>query len=251
MRSILLSEQVAVQDIAGGFRGKKISGLDCSVAKHELLPPTYSKSTRWNFNLDVHVCFYDELFCTKINTLVYNKESHPKTIGGTHLFITINKEDNTLYSLEQMFGSSFSLEYYLPYIEVFNKTLTDIRSEYQIPLLPVRNRKNKDTYLRFWVLNEYITTLYYPNDALPRYDCETKKIHRSDDFGMNILLEGKNVVALDGWMKIPDSMKYKSDYRMVPVKKSSLPESAGVTVQPISTSPKPQDNDAIIEKIGM
>jgi hypothetical protein len=65
-----------------------------------------------------------------------------------------------------------------------------------------------------------MTALYYPNDSSPRYDCDIEEYYRSDDCGINLLLDKDKIVAVDGWMKVPEELKHTSDMRLLISKKN-------------------------------
>jgi hypothetical protein len=98
-----------------------------------------------------------------------------------------------------MFGTSTHIHDYHRFIDSFNKKLNNIQGEYQLPLLPISEIKNKRSYFRFWVFKRVITVLYYPNYSLPRYDCETIKYYQNNDCGINLLVNSGSIIAIDGW----------------------------------------------------
>jgi hypothetical protein len=100
-----------------------------------------------------------------------------------------------------MFGTYTRINDYIPYIDAFNENLNRISRGISLPKLPIRKAKNKKCYFRFWVFKNIITTLYYPDTSIPRYDCETIEFHRSDDCGTNLLQKDGKIIAIDGWIK--------------------------------------------------
>ena len=139
----------------------------------------------------------------------------PLTVGGTESAVLISKKTKEPYRLEQLFGVALPIKCYRKYIEVYNARIKQMDHQKIIPTLPIRRPKNMPGYLRFWVLETYMTVLYYPHCSLPWYDCEIREFYRSDDAEINLLKDKDKIIAIDGWMKIPDELQVKSDMRLV------------------------------------
>jgi hypothetical protein len=135
-------------------------------------------------------------------------------IGGGEVYLRLTKDNNLLLSLDFMFGDTLKINLFRKYIEYFNQSLMEILMDNTL-LLPLKKNHNKQGYFRYWVFKENMTALYYPNDSLPRYDCKTEEYYRADDCGINLLLDKDNLIAIDGWMSIPDELKHISDMKLV------------------------------------
>jgi hypothetical protein len=213
-RNILLSEVVAVSDI--------LKSVNIQIPEDVFISKTITENYRetnhvlWRFNQDIFISFANESDVKSSQDIIGGMlETLPFTAFGTLVFVRIKQSDHTLCTLEQMFGESLPINCYRRYIQSFNKKLMEIKNKYNLPLFPIQKNKNKQSYFRYWVFKENMTALYYPNDSLPRYDCETEELYRSDDCGVNLLLDKDNLVAIDGWMSIPDELKHISDMKLV------------------------------------
>jgi hypothetical protein len=220
-RKILLSEAIAIDSI---FKDRNISFSIDGILKETIVDEyeyMIDKPTnKYSFNRDISFVFMDDIEKRKSMILEFNKiysSTNPIAVMGPCIFISYLLPTSELEKLEFMFGDSLPINYYRSYIESFNKKLMEITSNRELPALPTSKPHSRKQigYFRYWVFKERMTALYYPNDSTPRYDCEIEEYYRAEDCGINLLLDHNKIIAVDGWMNVPDELKNSSDMKLL------------------------------------
>ena len=225
-RKLLLSELITVDSvlsqfgISSGYEMAQNSTVFCEVMD--------DSKKQFLFNHDISYEFID-LEQRKRMKMEYSSamsSTHPLVVMGPNIYVAYAPKESLLVGIDFMFGTSLPIKYYRRYITAFNEKLESISDNGYLTSFPT-NRRKKQGYLRFWVFKERMTALFYLNDNLPRYDCDIEEYYRHDDCGVNLLKDNGKIVAIDGWMKIPDDLQVKSDMRLVICKEQKLASGDG------------------------
>ncbi len=219
MRKILLCETRAVLEILISqnicISKEEIKNLITKDEWHD----THKNSMLFHFNNDYYALFDDSIDLNiKGNTIGGMRESLPFTVGATSIFVRICKETHKLCTIEQMFGCSMSINYYKDFITIFNEIIQTASQGIQIPLLPTKMPNNAG-YLRFWVFDNYMATLYYPNSPYPVCDVEIEDFYRNRDCEINIHWKNGDIVAIDAWSEYSSTTINNSNSRLLVLKK--------------------------------
>ncbi|MDR0392298.1 MAG: hypothetical protein LBH59_10360, partial [Planctomycetaceae bacterium] len=201
-RKILLSEVMAVDCI---FKNNNISFTMEKMLHAKVIVEYLDTPQKFSFNRDFALVFI-ELEKSRLMELASAYSStNPIAVLGPSIFVSYSPVVLELLKLEFMFGGSLPINNYRCYIQPFNQKLAQIAGNRELPVFPTRKPTSRKQigYFRYWVFKERMTALYYPNDSLPRYDCDIEEYYRSDDCGINLLLDQDKIVAVDGWMKVP------------------------------------------------
>jgi hypothetical protein len=214
-RKILLSEMIAIDSIFTDnnilFKLENMLNIT-AVVEYMDVPEKFS------FNRDI-ACIFVESEKRKLlmkRASAYSS-TNPIAIMGPCIFVSYSPDTSELLKFEFMFGDSLPINNYRRYIQPFNQKLAQIGGNCELPVFPTQKPHSRKQigYFRYWVFKERMTALYYPNDSLPRYDCDIEEYYRSDDCGINLLIDKDKIVAVDGWMKVPEELKHTSDMRLL------------------------------------
>jgi hypothetical protein len=217
-RKLLLSETITIDSV---FEDNNIVPATEMIFDANIIIESIDTPKNFSFNKD----FLYEFVAIEERRFLEPKSvyasTNPITVMGPCVFVLYSSKVSKLMQLEFMFGDSLPINNYRRYIQPFNQRLAQITGNRELPVFPTRkpNSRKQIGYFRYWVFKERMTTLYYPNDSLPRYDCDIEEYYRSDDCGINLLLDKDKIVALDGWMKVPEELKHTSDMRLLISKK--------------------------------
>lgn len=214
-RKLLLSELMAVDSV---FTDRGIpSNIKMTEKSIVLCEVIRNEAKRFVFNSDISL----ELTTLEARRQMKHSSAisstNPICIMGPEIYISYSLDELSLVRVDFMFGESLPINYYLKYIIPFNHQLESISGRYELPQFPIKASRRKTGYFRYWVFQECMTALYYPDHVSPRYDCRIEEYYRSDDCGINLLLEKdqNKIVAVDGWMRMPDDLKTISNRKLM------------------------------------
>jgi hypothetical protein len=216
-RKLLLSEMITIDNI---FRDNNISLDTNMVMDASIVIESMDKPEKFSFNMD----FLYEFVLREEKRLIkpavtFCSSTNPVAVmvTGPLIFVSYSPSASKLLRLEFMFGESLPINYYRRYIQAFNQKIIQIAGNYDLPVFPICKSASRKQigYFRYWVFKEYMTALYYPQDSMPRYHCKIEEYYRADNCGINLLLDRNKIVAVDGWMNVPDELKYTSDMRLL------------------------------------
>jgi hypothetical protein len=213
-RKILLSEIVTIDSI---LKDNNISLVTEKIANTTVLVEYMDIPKKLSFNGDIALDFIEVEKSRLMEFKSVYASTNPIAVMGPCIFISFSPKISELIKLEFMFGESLPINYYRRYIQSFNKKLMAITGNCELPVFPTSKPQSRKQigYFRYWVFKERMTALYYPQDSMPRYDCEIEEYYRSDDCGINLLLDRDKIIAVDGWMNVPDELKHTSDMRLL------------------------------------
>lgn len=210
MRQLFLSESRCIGNLMKSGWGESLNSIPSVLAES-----IDSGRTRDNarFNNDFCLDFVDPSV-SNYEHITTSTSILPNSLGP-EVFLTVERETFAPMRLELMWGASFPFTYFKDHIALVEHALREaLLSWLDIPSpmgsdvaqperlnLDVSQAISRSAFARVMVVGDDVCFLCFPNHAAPAMRGAAQTIARADTHGIDVLVDGKNIVCLDGWVR--------------------------------------------------
>jgi len=221
-RSLLLSEQRTIQNVANNEWGRSIP-CDVTIVSEERL--SISTKRRPIFNSDFSIEFMEDSHKQEFISAV--ECALPNAIGGADIFLAVDPSTYTPLAFKLILGDAFSLDDFAEYvqkIETYLKADAVVAQLRTIGISPGEIERatsvTNSQYLRLCVVrNEICFSLQFSDDQHLGY-ATSLRVTDDDHATFDCYVESDRISCVDGWMSTEVE---KSEYTLVAVRRSSEP----------------------------